>query len=513
MILCFEFVYKSSNSLLPALASAVLEGLKCEYSILRQGHILSIFVKGDEDSLKLVANELSSRLAHSIFINSSKVYVCEGENLQKSNCIFASQAISNISPAQISLYLNKGEISPNEFGILSDIKVGDVKVERENFKALLKECLSSLLADKCISLSDSEHSFVLSPRLQENSSYAMPTNLKHIGRMFIADEKSLLGLASFEKPRINLRSTAIYRNADQNAPAYMQLCCARDLFLYALCDELAKSGLSFLFASLKSQSDEPFCVVPYEGGYAIASGTKYLSQDDLKFLSKQDDKNFALFGLSSYELGFDKNDKLLRVFCSTSFDDEIELFANNQTQRLLNFNAPKSFEELFESIAKLEGGDRLLANYQKEFSLPSGKLELKNGFFALFCIAGSLLGLSDEPLSAGRLALELASDFGGAKGVKMDFKMSGQREFDLARAVRSMMSFRLAGVGDKNLCFGIADSLAFFLDDFISYAKSEYGVVAGLASGALFKNKALLDLCFKHAKIRLSGEFALESEL
>ncbi|WXG60161.1 hypothetical protein VB002_15430 [Campylobacter concisus] len=65
-----------------------------------------------------------------------------------------------------------------------------------------------------------------------------------------------------------------------------------------------------------------------------------------------------------------------------------------------NLAALKKFTEL---IRADEGGERLLENFSKERALPSGKFSSNASFFSLFCIAGRLLGLSDEFKKAGRI--------------------------------------------------------------------------------------------------------------
>ena len=171
---------------------------------------------------------------------------------------------------------------------------------------------------------------------------------------------------------------------------------------------------------------------------------------------------------------------------------------------------PASFDELYAQIKREEGGKSLLQNYGENFSLPHGELGVQNGFFGLFCMAGALLGFDSYAQKAGEILLQNASDFNGAKGPRLDFKMLNKTHFDVVKFARSGMSFRLAGVDARLLSYGYAESLSYFLSDFSDSLKQDFGVQNALLCGSLFENKTLANLTLKHLKIGLNAKFSKE---
>lgn len=518
MILLFEFSYASDNEIFSALIECALKsdecaGAKFKHRIVQERGKIKLYLSSDEAGLSTLSDVLSRRLPHSLFLLDTNVSVLDDKSVLFDDVpSFKNPNVSNITPAQIQTFLSSGKVECNEFGILSDMAVDDKAVNSENFNSLLEACFSALMAKQSIKMRDKFHDFSVQAGVSfESSFYIMPTNLKHILRLFIADEAATICLASFEKPLVKLRLSAIYKNAHENAPKYFYAGLYRDIFMYALCARLSAAGVDFLSVSLRQSFAEPFIAMPCENGSVVCSGERYLSEAESEFLSRASDKNFSLYALSAYELGLLKQDAGLRVFLSKRKDDEIELVKNGESVRVLGFGRISKWSEIFAEISNLDGGSRLLENYKKEFSLPSGELSLNRGFFAIFAMAGLLLGLDDDGSRAGEAVLELASEFNANKGVRVEFKMQSKLEFDTARAIRSIMSFRLAGAGEKNIAYGLVESLAYFLDEFVTNAKNEYSAKLAIGSGSLFANKTLLSLASKYAGVKFSREYALES--
>jgi len=75
-----------------------------------------------------------------------------------------------------------------------------------------------------------------------DANFLMPVNLKQLPKIFIADDRAQIALASFEKPLLALKTTAIYRQNHEGAPLFFDVMAPNDLFLYALCEQLNKEG-------------------------------------------------------------------------------------------------------------------------------------------------------------------------------------------------------------------------------------------------------------------------------
>lgn len=510
MTLAFEFIYQSSNNILASIIDRISEN-KIKYCIIKEKGKITLYASGKPNELEEFANTLSLRIPHSIFIANLKVF--EVENMPQSNYKPDKYNLSNITPMQIQNYQNKS-ITENEFNILSNIIFKDTQIKKENFNQALQSCKEILKTHEKLLLKNNDLEFELSIFKNDfnNIDAIVPTNLKALPKIFIADEKTLFALASFEKPIICLRTSAIYRSNHENAPLYFNTKAPKDLFVYALCDSLYNDGINFIGIKYNSKY-EPFCVTVLDQRYIITSGTSYLDINDKNFIYKNDNKNFALHALCEYELKQEKTQNVLRIFCSKNFTDEIEIIKNKDAIKALFIPTFDNFNQIYEGIKSLDGGDRLLQNYQKEFKLIYEDLNLKSNFFGLFCIIGRILDLDNDTYKAGERLIEFANDFGGTKGVRVEFKMSNKNEFDILKAIRSAMSFRLAGVGEKNLSFGVCESFAYFIDDFIRFSKEEYNTDLCIATGSLFSNKTISKLVLNHAKVLISTELPLESRV
>lgn len=331
----------------------------------------------------------------------------------------------------------------------------------------------------------------------------LPTNLKNAAKIFVCDEKSLIALASFEKPIMSLRTNAIYRSNHKDAPLYFDIRSAWDINIYKIAQALSENGINFI--SVKSSKNDMKISILDERILIIKAG-EFIRAKEREFINSFDDKNYALFGLCVNELGV-SNSTIARVFLSQKYSDFIKVYKGDDEFNMLRINLPKSFDEIWQKISEFDGGDRLLANYQKEYTLPKGSIDLPDNFYSLFMIIDKILGYNGQILNYAR-------DYSGLKGVRIDYKMSSKSEFDWVRAIRSTMSFRLAGADAKNISFGCLESLAFFLSDFGDILKDELECEGMIFSGNLFANPVIANLalkfCNSNYKSKFSGRYPLE---
>ncbi len=93
--------------------------------------------------------------------------------------------------------------------------------------------------------------------------------------------------------------------------------------------------------------------------------------------------------------------------------------------------------------------------------------------------------------------LQKAGEFVGAKGPRIDFRLEkddkGKIYLDTLRTLRSVMSFKLAGVESELLCFGILDSMAEFFANFARDMEENYNTKGIIICGEMFLNKQFLD--------------------
>ena len=164
---------------------------------------------------------------------------------------------------------------------------------------------------------------------------------------------------------------------------------------------------------------------------------------------------------------------------------------------------PKS---MLDAIAEMdEGGLRLVNNFKTSFPELYEKVEQiefnSNGHISdiakLWSIAAVFIGLyeGDDALEACETLETTAIEFGGKSGPRIDYKIISTDEgyqLDFRLAIRSVMSFKLAGLDDYLLSFGFIDSLADFIAMKAEDADANIGIDGVTLSGSLFENRQLL---------------------
>ena len=163
-------------------------------------------------------------------------------------------------------------------------------------------------------------------------------------------------------------------------------------------------------------------------------------------------------------------------------------------------------QNMLEAIAQMdEGGMRLVSNFKKSFPELYGKVEQLQftthtdvpALTKLWAMAAVFIGLyeGDDALKACEVLESTAIEFGGKSGPRIDYKILSTEEgyqLDMRLAIRSAMSFKLAGLDEYLLSFGFIDSLADFIAQQAEDADANIGIEGVALSGNLFENRQLL---------------------
>ena len=480
MILAFKFdCFKDPAFLAPflrALAGDIKHSISCK------DDQICLKVSESNEELSALADRASVILPYSLYIKHSEVDTANELDVAGE---IKKIKFGTLSPSQAAAFLANGKAILNESGVLSLSKF-DGEITLDNFNEKLKTCLNLLKNGKSVCVEQDENLYEISLGVKFDANFLMPVNLKELPKIFIAGDRAQIALASFEKPLLALKTTAIYRQNHEGAPLFFDAMAPNDLFLYALCEQLNKDGFSFLSVSVKKQKNALSRLILLESS-ALLSPFFYAKNEE-----------FELSNFSDIALG---------LKFSKFSDDEICLLSKTSKTQLLFLPKFSSFEEIYKLIRAEEGGERLLENFSKEHALPSGKFSSDASFFSLFCIAGCLLGISSEFKKAGDNLLLMASDFSGQKGVRIDYKMKDDFGLDGVKFVKSIISFILAGAGEKNISFGCTESLAHFLSDFSYEKRDKFNIKNVTLSGDLFYNKVVSNLIKKHLNPNIKTNF------
>ncbi len=163
-------------------------------------------------------------------------------------------------------------------------------------------------------------------------------------------------------------------------------------------------------------------------------------------------------------------------------------------------------KEMLEAIATMDdGGKRLVANFKNIFPKIYETIEnlrFKSGtqmsdIAKLWSMASVFIGIydGDDAQKACEMLEATAIEFGGKSGPRIDYKIISTQEgyqLDFRLAIRSAMSFKLAGLDDYLLSFGFIDSLADFIAQQAEDSDANVGINGVVITGNLFENRQLL---------------------
>lgn len=493
MILVFDFEYSQNNDVLEFLLIQILDEFTLEYSIITKENTTSLYVKANEEELTHFAENLASNLPLSVYLLKTSVRV--ESTMPPSNLSKNQELCFGLTPKMIEIA--KEQSSPF-VGFDLSVKNLSLTYKEKSYKDEYNELFNKLAQDlkskKLIKVQVKDKSFIVGDlSLAKDDFLVLPTDFSLLSKIAVLSDDEKKALNSLEKPIIFTKINLVFKSKEILKNDYINIKMADNLFLYFLCKKLFELEVEYIFISSNNiKFDE------------ILEFDEFKFDDKFKVVALNDGQILPLF-ISDKQKNIEKynKNKYLHFYLSSK-DDDIILLKNDELMKKINIPI-HSIKEIFQMIKELDsGGERLLKNYQEQFGelfLNDVKMpNLSLSFYSLLCIAGVVLGMGDFK-SAGEKMLLNAEDFSGKKGPRIDcFLTKDGISFDVARFIRSGMSFKLAGVDDMVLSFGYIQSLALFFSDFCDNAKDEFGINEVIISGSIFGYKKLLNEFHQSAK-------------
>ncbi|CAD7287698.1 hypothetical protein LMG7974_00578 [Campylobacter majalis] len=456
MILAYEFRFVSISGDFLKILYKVCENVK--HGVKVADNTLTLYVDENEEILASFSDTLSASLPHSIYLKGTNVYVAN-DMPQNQEIKFQITNENHITPSMINAYKN-GKILANEFGKISDLKYQNNIVNDKNFTTILSSMLDDFYKNNFVDFGD----FKVSKFSQDVTfDYIVPTNLKALPKVFIADENAQIALVSYEKPILNLKTTALFRTQNQNAQKFYKVRAAWDLLIYAFCDELYKNDINFISISGKKCNE------------LIKLGTNYLV-GAVKILSQK-----------HLLLEFDKQ------------TNKIEFVDKVNSVELLFLPKFSSLNEIYTQILKLENGEIFLKNYSQNSNLIDAEISSLPSFYTLLGVTGIVLGLDNNLHKAFEKLLTNAADYSVKKGVSIECVID-ENVFNVVKFIKSVMSFSLAGAGVHNISFGCVQSLAYFFAQYVYEKSNDLKFSDVVLAGELFKYEAFASQFYMHLK-------------
>ena len=197
---------------------------------------------------------------------------------------------------------------------------------------------------------------------------------------------------------------------------------------------------------------------------------------------------------------------MLVCYLSMAHSSAVWIYDGASYKQALPVRFASSEASMLETLAReYKGADRLLANYQAHFGALSA-LELDSSpristnLTDIFAIIARVLGFCESGASddcAKESLLNYAKLCLRDKGPRIDYKLKkapqGGIELDYPRILRSCMSFALAGVEREMIAFGVLDSLAEFMGNFVRDMSQNYAIKQAFICGDMLSHKIFFD--------------------
>ena len=373
-----------------------------------------------------------------------------------------------------------------------------------------------------------------------------------ISDRFLITQGELDALMMVEKPTVRLKPKLKFRAENELSKPFYPVFFADDKITLALTTALKKQGIDALFCDqiptlrVASALEQHFIIttgrdmLPHKvdlslehasfceyGGFQAYGDTKGLvlaeklnlnDRPVIRYVAKNDKANArnaihfepAHAAMRSIIIEHALQEQsLCGIYLSKEHPSHIFSYSNKigYTPMVLfkNQNITQPVEMLEAIRSMNESGSRLIDNFndkfpelyekiiQTKFNTPANISDITK----IWSMAAVFLGLYEgsNPFESCEVLESTAIEFNGKSGPRIDYKVISNDEgyqLDLRLAIRSAMSFKLAGLDDYLLSFGFIDSLADFIAQQAENSDANIGINGVALSGNLFENRQLL---------------------
>jgi len=544
MILAYEFEYVSNNLVLESFLKVISEEFGAKYTICREKSITTLYIDEDEQKQHEFADFLSQNLPLSLFLKSSNAKVADSIKGKELDFIetaislpFTKKAIESAKDSNSLCLFNP--YVPNEVGAISLDKDITLTLESANGIKMANnpEAYHDIYTSVASAINRGERVKIKTPNgfftffkinnenLKDMEEFEIiPTDLSLVQKMVNLRENELMALASLEKPIIRAKVNMIYEAKKILPVNRVKIRKANTLFLEFICEELYNMGVEFIAKSSDKFSFS--CFLDYNANLPKIPDIEIsVLENDEIFVLKSNEyaSNKAKQGLDKFDEGYARqfasilkernlfDNKTGFFYFSKKYDDKIAYHDLKKGMlSLVDFPTFSSIEEIFNTIASQdESGKKLIENYKKTFpdiyktmkkiNIPK---KIPNNFHSIFAFISLILGFSNTYEVATEKLIENAEDFGGSKGVRIDYRLQDadklHSDFNPYRLIRSAMSFKLAGTNDLTLSFGVIESLSYFISDYADSLKETLNCDKIALGGSIFGYTKISELVAKN---------------
>lgn len=566
MHIAFKFTYNHNNGLLTRLFYRIDELSKLPISLHQKGAEYRIETSGDQADLEALAEQISSLIPQSLFLEEYKIEEVDSE--QSSENIRSDILTENDAAYEVPYCPECQEKVINTLNPFLPCSVCGFSEQ-----SLSMDDLTSFTE---LTVSSEEEFFLqMATILAKNGEVTLPTynglrrfsllNTKEqkdqgilfcdptdISDKLLITQGELETLMMVEKPTVRLKPKLMFRAENELAQPFYPVFFADDKITLALSTALKNQGIDAVYCDHVSTLR---VATALDEHVIIASGRDMLpwqTEMHLKHPSFCEYNGFHAYGDTNrlhIEKELDLKDQptiryvanhekpsisnVIRFEPAHAAMRSIVLehalggqslcgihFSRAHPSHIFSFSTKIGYtpmvlfrdnditqpKHMLEAIRTMnESGMRLVNNFKNTFpDLYATIAQVKfkstddtSDITKLWSMAAVFIGLyqGDDALESCEKLESTAIEFSGKSGPRIDYKIISTDEgyqLDPRLAIRSAMSFKLAGLDDYLLSFGFIDSLADFIAQQAENIDANIGIHGVTLSGGIFENRQLL---------------------
>ncbi|MBW8184930.1 Kae1-like domain-containing protein [Shewanella nanhaiensis] len=392
----------------------------------------------------------------------------------------------------------------------------------------------------------------LDPGVSSSQNNLLICNPNNLNALFHLQEHHVLALSSIEKPWITARP--VCNHSKLTAPLY-NLHFAHNRLLIVIAERLKQKGITWVYyysnnpvtplawvesgwCELKSTKQNQPIFLPfanmieplhdeacYSGVTAKWNKGKLSCCSDIKTLeadtfSHIDSKDAATCALHAGSLEYSQQKNCAVLYFSQHNTNQIVTLDGKRNLELF-FSFPELPSTGYDIYYQLEQSSQRQVLEKFKHSYPQDYIRLLDLHFdkptdnlqTLWAIAAVILGLPSKSLSKKALSDALISSAMSHRGVnapRIDYPLTrgeAHRSLNWCKTLGCLMSFRLADDKEHHkLAFGMQDSLADFIANWIEHLDQNFGIKSVILAGDEFANQVLS----QRISLRLGKNFPLK---
>lgn len=525
MTLKFTFFCKNANiDYFLGLLQKIAQNFGVESCVDFGVESLDFYASGE--NLGDFATALTNEIPLSLYFRFKNVEVCEKPtHLKPLQNAQSTENILSVSEINARKFLQDTALKDRLQDLCDCLKNGrEIALNTSKGKIVLFTQKSD--SQKCDDLRDLQGDSQKHDSQDNDFDFILANDISTLNLYTRASQDEINALATFEKPLIRLSIKEVFIKEVGAKNALFILPYDIDFrFIFSLLE------VPFLFAKRTDSTDNFFEIVVGQRGYFLEK--KFLDSRESKIsnLSQFLDLNFA----SLCEARSDA--KQSAGFVSKAKQSSIKVDCHDSTQSVesrndknlfiayistvnptllanlgdkiphIKINFDKNPKNILAKISTLENGDKLIANFKREFGERYEAIQALNSapqisenITDIFECAAMILGASkSEPTNESqnkRFIFQLAQSCLRDISPKVDFKnikIDDSLHYDANLTIRSIISFTLAGTEREIIAYGLLESLVDYLVLIFRDAQNKNYIKSIGIIGDLFANKIFFD--------------------